>query len=186
MSTSRKRRLTGVLAVVLAAGTGVAVTSGTSSAHPRDKTLDLQILSFNDFHGNLEPPAGSSGRLVVDHYLDTTVTPNRVLDVTSTGRPVAGLMRWSRTRRPLEPAGGSRFPWKSLNDRIWMSIVGPLAASEVPLVAATPARAQAPTATPPRRRVRRRRGDANDMVLPGCAGWRCAARGQRIPRDGAG
>ena len=33
--------------------------------------MDIQILSFNDFHGNLEPPAGSSGRLVVDHYLDT-------------------------------------------------------------------------------------------------------------------
>ena len=46
--------------------------------------------------------------------------------------------------RPLEPAGGSRFPWKSLKDRIWMSIVGPLAASEVPLVAAIPVRAQAP------------------------------------------
>ena len=69
MSTSRKRRLTGVLAVVLAAGTGVAVTSGTSSAHPRDKTLDLQILSFNDFHGNLEAPGGSSGRIVTDHQL---------------------------------------------------------------------------------------------------------------------
>ena len=26
--------------------------------------------------------------------------------------------------RPLEPAGGSRFPWKSLKDRIWMSMRG--------------------------------------------------------------
>jgi hypothetical protein len=26
-------------------------------------------------------------------------------------------------RRPLDPLGGSRFPWKSLNDRIWMSVV---------------------------------------------------------------
>ena len=25
--------------------------------------IDIQILSFNDFHGNLEPPTGSSGRL---------------------------------------------------------------------------------------------------------------------------
>ena len=70
MSTARTRRLTGVLAVVLAAGTGVATTSGISSAHPRDKTLDVQILSFNDFHGNLEPPSGSSGRIVTDHTLD--------------------------------------------------------------------------------------------------------------------
>lgn len=28
------------------------------------------MLSFNDFHGNLEPPAGSSGRVVVDHRID--------------------------------------------------------------------------------------------------------------------
>jgi 5'-nucleotidase len=25
--------------------------------------VHLQILSFNDFHGNIEPPAGSSGRV---------------------------------------------------------------------------------------------------------------------------
>ena len=25
--------------------------------------------------------------------------------------------------RPLDPPGGSRFPWKSLNDRIWTSTV---------------------------------------------------------------
>ena len=30
----------------------------------------VQLLSFNDFHGNLEPPAGSGGRLVTDHALD--------------------------------------------------------------------------------------------------------------------
>jgi len=27
-------------------------------------TVDVQLLAFNDFHGNLEPPAGSSGRIV--------------------------------------------------------------------------------------------------------------------------
>jgi 2',3'-cyclic-nucleotide 2'-phosphodiesterase (5'-nucleotidase family) len=63
---------------------GVAATSGTSDA-ANGPTMDIQILSFNDFHGNLEPPAGSSGRLVVDHYLDTTVTPNRALDITTDG-----------------------------------------------------------------------------------------------------
>ena len=78
MSTTRTRRLTGVLAVVLAAGTGVAVTSGTSSAHPRDKTVDVQILSFNDFHGNLDAPSGSGGRIVTDHAL----VSGKVTDVT--------------------------------------------------------------------------------------------------------
>ena len=35
------------------------------------RLLPVQLLSFNDFHGNLEPPSGSSGRNVVDHRLVT-------------------------------------------------------------------------------------------------------------------
>ena len=54
----RTRRLSGVVAVALAAGTGVAFTSGSSAPPPTGQTLDIQLLSFNDFHGNLEPPAG--------------------------------------------------------------------------------------------------------------------------------
>ena len=66
MSTARTRRLTGVLAVVLATGTGVATASGISSAHPRDRTLDVQLLSFNDFHGNLAAPLGLERAVVTD------------------------------------------------------------------------------------------------------------------------
>jgi 5'-nucleotidase len=33
--------------------------------------MDIQLLSFNDFHGNLEPPSGSSGRIVTGHFIDT-------------------------------------------------------------------------------------------------------------------
>lgn len=29
--------------------------------HPSSRTVDVQLLSFNDLHGNLEPPAGSAG-----------------------------------------------------------------------------------------------------------------------------
>lgn len=43
----------------------------------KHRTTKVQILSFNDFHGNLEPPSGSSGRITVDHRLDP-----------ATGRPV--------------------------------------------------------------------------------------------------
>ncbi|MFE1752936.1 bifunctional metallophosphatase/5'-nucleotidase [Streptomyces anandii] len=32
-------------------------------SHPSHRTTDLQLLALNDFHGNLEPPAGSSGRV---------------------------------------------------------------------------------------------------------------------------
>ncbi|MGW2281511.1 bifunctional metallophosphatase/5'-nucleotidase [Streptomyces sp. NPDC001770] len=47
---------------------------GKSSGHgrPADKTVDVQLLSFNDLHGNLEPPSGSSGT-VSETQADGTV-----------------------------------------------------------------------------------------------------------------
>src|SRR4051812_21791018 len=63
---------------------------------------------------------------------------------------------WSVTMRPLEPDGASRFPWKSLNDRIWTSrVLSRGWAFEIPLVVATPVPVARTTArTPVRRRVR--------------------------------
>lgn len=67
-STPQPRRLARRLtagAAVLAAAVGVTATAlpaGAQSAPPRTgRTVDVQLLSFNDFHGNLEPPQGSSG-----------------------------------------------------------------------------------------------------------------------------
>jgi 5'-nucleotidase len=58
------RRL--ALAAVLAAAVVVAVVgaavTGDADAQQLD-TVDVQLLSFNDYHGNLEPPAGSSGTI---------------------------------------------------------------------------------------------------------------------------
>jgi 5'-nucleotidase len=59
-----RTRLLGGVAVGACALAGVAATSGTSEA-ANGPTLDIQILSFNDFHGNLEPPTGSGGRVIV-------------------------------------------------------------------------------------------------------------------------
>ncbi|MEO8829081.1 bifunctional metallophosphatase/5'-nucleotidase [Lapillicoccus sp.] len=69
MSSAVPRRLVGAAAVGACALAGVFATGGTSQA-ASPKTVDVQILSFNDFHGNLEPPAGSSGRLVTGHALN--------------------------------------------------------------------------------------------------------------------
>ena len=74
MSLSRARRLTGVLAVVLASGTGLVMTGGISQADSRHSTTNIQILSFNDFHGNLEPPTGSGGRVVTGYTLNAAGT----------------------------------------------------------------------------------------------------------------
>ncbi|MBW8731927.1 MAG: bifunctional metallophosphatase/5'-nucleotidase [Terrabacter sp.] len=63
------RRITGVAvagicAAALAAPALAAPTAGPDTSKAPGKTqFPIQILSFNDFHGNLEPPAGSSGRI---------------------------------------------------------------------------------------------------------------------------
>ena len=67
------RRITGVAvagicAAALAAPALAAPTAGPDTSKAHGKThgrtqFPIQILSFNDFHGNLEPPSGSSGRL---------------------------------------------------------------------------------------------------------------------------
>ncbi|MER6141020.1 bifunctional metallophosphatase/5'-nucleotidase [Streptomyces sparsogenes] len=61
------RRLTAV-AAVLAAAAGIMSAAGPAGADPSApakphpaRTVDVQLLSFNDLHGNLEPPQGSSG-----------------------------------------------------------------------------------------------------------------------------
>ncbi|MFB6571733.1 MULTISPECIES: bifunctional metallophosphatase/5'-nucleotidase [Streptomyces] len=62
----RLARRLAACAAVLATATGVALTAtappaGADGAHRPAGTVDVQLLSFNDFHGNLEPPQGSSG-----------------------------------------------------------------------------------------------------------------------------
>ncbi len=66
-----RRRTTTALAVagltcaVVAAAAPASTAAGPSGAAPKAraaKTVDVQLLALNDFHGNLEPPAGSGGR----------------------------------------------------------------------------------------------------------------------------
>ncbi|MGW2087861.1 bifunctional metallophosphatase/5'-nucleotidase [Streptomyces sp. NPDC001880] len=40
--------------------------------HKPDRTVDVQLLSFNDLHGNLEPPAGSAGTVTETQADGTT------------------------------------------------------------------------------------------------------------------
>src|SRR5829696_6242056 len=46
----------------LACAAVVLALPATASAKPTD--VDVQLLGINDFHGNLEPPAGSSGTIL--------------------------------------------------------------------------------------------------------------------------
>ena len=101
MSPSRRRRVTGVLAAVLAGATGVVMTGAASQAAPNGPTIKVQILSFNDFHGNLEAPGGSSGRVVTDHALNTAGTA--AVDVTKDAGGVEYLATHLRNARIGNP-----------------------------------------------------------------------------------
>ncbi|MDV5147272.1 bifunctional metallophosphatase/5'-nucleotidase [Streptomyces sp. SBC-4] len=65
-----------------AAGDEFAAGSGSGSGYGNGKgwgrMVDVQLLSFNDLHGNLEPPTGSAGRLTRLKEDGTTETVNDV------------------------------------------------------------------------------------------------------------
>ncbi|WP_089101720.1 bifunctional metallophosphatase/5'-nucleotidase [Streptomyces hyaluromycini] len=72
---------------LLASAAGLATAAALASALPADahsgkghghqhpgRYQDVQLLSFNDLHGNLEPPSGSSGRVTETQADGTTKT----------------------------------------------------------------------------------------------------------------
>ncbi|MEU9979133.1 bifunctional metallophosphatase/5'-nucleotidase [Streptomyces sp. NPDC051014] len=72
---------------LLASAAGLATVAALASALPADahtgrghghhgpgRYQDVQLLSFNDLHGNLEPPSGSSGRVTEQQADGTTRT----------------------------------------------------------------------------------------------------------------
>lgn len=77
--SGRRRRVqiaitaTGFAAVAaLGATTLSPAQANDESAQHHGRTVDLQVLAINDFHGALEPPEGSSGKVVHEHEDGTT------------------------------------------------------------------------------------------------------------------
>lgn len=65
----------GALAAALPATASAGQDSGKhGGGHPFSRYQDVQLLSFNDLHGNLEPPSGSSGRVTEHQHDGTTKT----------------------------------------------------------------------------------------------------------------
>jgi 5'-nucleotidase len=58
---TRRRILTASVTAAIAAA---AVTAQPAAAAPAAPTASVRLLSLNDFHGNLEPPSGSSGTAI--------------------------------------------------------------------------------------------------------------------------
>jgi 5'-nucleotidase len=78
MSRSTRRlagvAVAGICATALAAPALAApAADNPGKGDPQGPLLNIQILSFNDFHGNLEPPTGSSGRIQVGPLSSNTV-----------------------------------------------------------------------------------------------------------------
>ena len=72
----RLRRRFAAVTVALTLALGSLGLSATAEAHPRwpkPKDVQLQVLSFNDFHGHLQPPGASDATLGT--ALDPTNTP---------------------------------------------------------------------------------------------------------------
>ncbi|OKJ99389.1 5'-nucleotidase [Streptomyces sp. CB03234] len=68
LATAAGLATVGALVAALPAG----ADDGVRTAAHTGRTVDVQLLSFNDLHGNLEPPAGSSGQVTHRHEDGTT------------------------------------------------------------------------------------------------------------------
>ena len=62
------------LCLVPAVGASASARGGADHRHHHGNRVGVQILSFNDFHGNLAPPTGSGGRITTG-YTEQPATP---------------------------------------------------------------------------------------------------------------
>jgi 2',3'-cyclic-nucleotide 2'-phosphodiesterase (5'-nucleotidase family) len=106
-------RLRGRLAT-LAVAAALSVASlgfaGTAEARPRPnpKEIQLQVLSFNDFHGHLQPPSGRDETLGTT--LDPSATPVGGAEyLASTLQQLRSKARYSQTVAAGDLIGGSPF-----------------------------------------------------------------------------
>ena len=100
MRGTRARNRAIVIAVIAALAITIAPAAITTARGPAGgpATVDVQLLAVNDFHGNLQPPSGSSGRVgsinagpAYDVVVTDTV-PSRptVIDCALAGMVMAG------------------------------------------------------------------------------------------------
>jgi 5'-nucleotidase len=61
-----RARLRRVVALAAATTLAAGLFAPAADAAPRARLVSVRVISFNDLHGNLQPPSGSSGRVVLD------------------------------------------------------------------------------------------------------------------------
>ena len=107
----RLRRRFAAVTVALTLALGSLGLSATAEAHPRwpkPKDVQLQVLSFNDFHGHLQPPGASDATLGT--ALDPTNTPVGGAEyLASTLERLRARAKYSQTVTAGDLIGGSPF-----------------------------------------------------------------------------
>ncbi|MCK8681579.1 bifunctional metallophosphatase/5'-nucleotidase [Streptomyces lichenis] len=85
----------GALVAAMPAGAQSGHGGGKGHGHGHGRTVDVQLLSFNDLHGNLEAPAGSSGQV-------TRTRPDGTTEKVDAGgvEYLAGHLRTARKGNP--------------------------------------------------------------------------------------
>jgi 5'-nucleotidase len=81
-----------------AASRGHGGKHASKHGHSDGNRVNVQLLSFNDFHGNLEPPGGSGGRITTG-YTESTTTPPAAVPTTVNAGGVAFLASHLRAAR---------------------------------------------------------------------------------------
>ncbi len=107
----RLRRRLALVTVALTLLLGTIGLGTTAEAHPRwpkPQDIELQVLSFNDFHGHLQPPGGTDATLGAT--LDPTATPVGGAEyLASTLKGLRQKARYSQTVAAGDLIGGSPF-----------------------------------------------------------------------------
>ena len=105
----RRRFAAVTVALTLALGSmGLAATAEAHRRPPKPKDVQLQVLSFNDFHGHLQPPAGTDATLGA--ALDPSATPVGGAEyLASTLDRLRAKAKYSQTVTAGDLIGGSPF-----------------------------------------------------------------------------
>src|SRR6187551_2695575 len=90
------KRLLALCAVVLFVLALAPTAFGAAGG--KEKDTFVQLLAINDFHGNLQPPSGSSGRIAVGPPL----TPGGAVQTVSAGG-AEFLATWIKSLRTTNP-----------------------------------------------------------------------------------
>ena len=115
MPTGFVRRSVSVLtATALAVVLGSPAADAGPSQYPPSRTVDVRLIGINDFHGNLQPPAGSSGRVTLDN--GTTVDAGGAAFLATHAKTLESQAKYSILLSAGDNIGASPLPSALFHD----------------------------------------------------------------------